>query len=193
MSVPIPNSRPQATRETVIAAATRRWIADGNKGPLPTSFFFAVRGYFSKTIGKPGNDIQAYDDAGFLVTPTSFQSWNLNTDPSRYGWSPGADDYMARLRPGCWWMRQRMHRGKYQAFGQDGRTVTVDRVRADGTVAHSESGSFGIDLHPGGENGTSSLGCNTVPPRQWEGLNRALKDEFGKNWFPYILSEETIA
>ena len=191
--IPIPNSKPKATRETVVAAATRRWIADGHTEPLPASFFFASRAYYSTTIGKPGNDIQAYDDAGFLVTPTTFQSWNLNTDPSRYGWSPTAADYMARLAPGVHWMRQRIHRGKYQAFGQDGRNVTIDRVKADGTVDHRETGSFGIDLHPGGNSTTSSLGCQTVPPDQWDNLNFKVKQAFGHDWFPYILSEESIS
>jgi lysozyme len=191
--IPIPPSKPKASRETVIAAAENQWRKQFPTSPLPTKFVLANRAYYRDSMGKVGeNDISQYDDAFFIVTQDSFSAWNGNTDPSRYGWSPTADDYMARLAPGVHWMRQRIHRGKYQAFGQDGKDLTIERIKADGTVAKRETGSFGIDLHPGGVNGTSSLGCITVPPDQWPDFNATLKKAVAKEWFALILIDGPI-
>lgn len=172
--IPIPKSKPKAPRELVLAEATKAWADKHGTTPLPKHFVLAVRGYYSLTIGGPGNDLSAYDDALFIVTPTEMTSWNANTDPSRYGWNANADKFMARLKPGCWWFRSLIHRGRYQAFGQSEDLVTVERIRKDGSIAITESGEFGINLHLGGVNGTSSEGCLTVPPEQWSDFRRAL-------------------
>jgi len=179
-----------------MSIAAEAWRKSNGGAPLPESFVLAVRGYYSATIGEPGNDIDVYDDAFFIVSPTGITAWNGNTDPTRYGWNGNANDYMARLRTGCWWFISRMHRGRYQAFGQGDNQVTVDRIKANGTVSHSATSSdFGIDLHLGGINGTSSEGCQTVPPYQWEDFRRtlnALIRNSGVDKFPYILVDGPI-
>ena len=190
-----PPSRPKASLATVMDYAKKAWADAGRQLPLPGCFVLAVRGYYRDTMGKPlTNDYGIYDDAIFLFTPFGFTAWNGNTDPSRIGWNPNADKFMARLQPGVWQMVRRMHRGKYPAFGQEGNPVTVDRVKADGTVAKSETGLFGIDLHKGGA-GTSSEGCQTVPLEQWtdffDQLASGLKATAQKS-FPYILIEGPI-
>lgn len=192
--IPIPNMKPGASRETVIAAAKKRWAIDHPGDPFPAQFVLAVRGYYDKTISPPGNNINAYDDAFFIVTPDGMTSWNGNTDPTAYGWNKSANKYMARLRAGCWKMRSVIHRGKYQAFGQASDPVTVDRVRQDGSVAKQDTGEFGINLHLGGYNTPSSAGCNTLPPTQWGDFRNTLNKFLAKFGpvFDFILIEGEI-
>lgn len=173
--IPIPNAKPKASLTLVMETAKRQW----GDAPLPETFVLAVRGYYSRTIGEPGNDLNCYDDALFIVSPAGFTSWNGNVDPTRYGWNAHAGKFMARLAVGCWRFRPLIHRGKYQAFGQGVNPVSVDRVKADGTVARTETGEFGINLHLGGSNGTSSEGCLTVPPPQWESFRKELNRVLG--------------
>jgi len=193
--IPIPKSKPKASRNLVIAKATEAWAKEHGTAPLPDRFVFAVRGYYSQTIGEPGNDISCYDDAFFIVTADGMTAWNGNTDPSRYGWNPHAGKYMARLKPGCWWFRPLIHRGKYQAFGQGENPVTVERIRQDGSVAKTETGEYGINLHLGGVNGTSSEGCCTIPPSQWSDFRKELNNVLalaGLKRFAFILVDGPI-
>lgn len=193
--IPIPNSKPKASQILIAAKAAEAWRRANGGPPPPDRFVLAVRGYYSQTIGEPGNDLNAYDDALFIVTPDGMTSWNANVDPTRYGWNDNADKYMARLKPGCWWFKPLVHRGRYQAFGQGENLVTVERVRKDGSVAKVEVGEFGINLHLGGVNGTSSEGCLTLPPEQWNGFRRALNSLLelaGMERFALILVEGPI-
>jgi len=193
--IPIPKAKPKAPRDLVIAQATEAWASKHGTAPLPEIFVLAVRGYYSETIGDPGNDIAVYDDAFFIVTPAAMWPFNGNTDPSKYGWNAGAGKFMARLKPGCWWFRPLIHRGKYQAFGQGENPVTVERVKKDGTVGVTESGEFGINLHLGGVNGTSSEGCLTVPPHLWSDFRRTLNETLhlaGLKRFALMLIEGPI-
>jgi lysozyme len=180
-----------------MATALKRWRASKGEAAFPELFLLGVRGYFSESIGKPGNDISAYDDALFLVSPLGFSSWNANVDPSRYGVNKNAEGKcMARLAPGCWKMISRIHRGKYQAFGQGGHEVTVERIDAHGKVAQTETGCFGINIHLGGVNGTSSEGCQTLPPEQWPDFRKTLNAALhlhDASYFHYILIDGPIA
>jgi hypothetical protein len=132
-------------------------------------FVVGMRGYYRDTLGVPGkNDRGIYDDALFLVSPLGFASFNANTDPSRVrkGAGRGAGKGMAVLQPGLWFAhRFGPHRGKYLALVQTGGPVTVMR---DGNPPYPDTGLFGINIHRGGYNTTSSLGCQTVYPTQWE-------------------------
>jgi lysozyme len=151
------------------------------------------RGYYRDTMGEPGrNDVGIYDDAMFWIAPNSFSAWNGNADPTRLGWNAKAGKFMARLAVGVWRFEKWKHKGQYWAFGQAGNKVTVERVRADGTVARPESGQFGINLHKGSLNHTSSEGCLTVPPSQWEAFRShgyGLLEAWGQQTFPVILVE----
>jgi len=193
-----PNSKPKATRQRVEVAALKAWKESGRKAEeFPTTYVFASRAYYRDSMGKPGvNDISMYDDAIFIVTPDHFSAWNANTDPSRYGWNAGAGKFMARLKAGVWSFRRLKHKmnspSGYMAFGQGSQPVTVERVRQDGSIATTESGVFGINLHRGGNNGTSSEGCQTIPPSQWPDFDKTLSAIIGGGRVNYILSDEEV-
>lgn len=166
--IPIPKSRPKASRELVLQVAKKQFEKDYPGKAFPKWFVLAVRAYYSQTIAPEGNNISAYDDAFFIVGPNGeFSSWNGNTDPSRYGYNNNAGKYMARLKPGSYTFQRVFHRGRYWAFGQAGNPVTVERIDSKGRIRQTETGCFGINNHLGGYNGTSSEGCPTLPPEQW--------------------------
>ena len=164
---------------------------------MPETYVLAVRGYYRDSMGKVGeNDPGMYDDAFFIVTPLAMYPYNGNTDPSRYGWNAGAGKYMARLKPGVWEFRRLKHHASrpdgYMAFGQGDNEVTVERIDDRGRVRVTETGCFGINNHRGGNNGTSSEGCLTVPVDQWPSYDRTLADAVGTKTFPMILIEGPI-
>jgi len=68
--------------------------------------------------------------------------------------------------------------------------VTVLR---DGDPNYPETGMFGINIHRGGASGTSSLGCQTIPPTQWEVFKSLGYEQLklaGQATFKYVLVEE---
>jgi lysozyme len=182
-----PPSRPKASREVVLAAA-------GNPTVFPC--VVAVRAYYSNTFAPEGNNVGLNDDAFFLLSETEMFSFNGNTDPSRYGYNPNAGKYMARLKPGTWTFNLLKHHPSspsgYMAFGQGDHEVTVERINAAGEVVKLDTGHFGINLHRGGNSGTSSEGCCTVPPTQWDKFYSALSSLVGNHDFPFILIEGPI-
>lgn len=200
MSAHIPPSKPKASISVVMTAAQNAWEKQSGK-PMPDVFVLAVRGYYRDTMGKAGaNDTGIYDDALFIVSPFGFSAWNGNVDPSRFGWNGNAAKYMARLKLGCWTFQKLKHHAirpdGYQAFGQGERPVTVERIRQDGTIAQTEAGCFGINLHRGGINGTSSEGCLTVAREQWEDFRDTLNEALRKSAlssFALILIDGPIA
>ena len=199
----LPRSKPQASPDRVRELARQAYDAAGifGAGPLPRVSVLAVRGYYQDTMGEAGrNDVGIYDDAFFIVEPSGVNPFNGNTDPSRYGWNAGAGKFMARLKPGVWTYRPLKHHASrpdgYPAFGQGNIPVTVDRMSADGEIHNEETGCFGINLHRGGVNGTSSEGCLTVPQEQWEVFHYYLSlalDKAAIKSFPLILIEGAIS
>jgi lysozyme len=178
-----------------MAAATRAHAVARPGTPLPSLFVLACRAYYRDTMGQPrANDYGIFDDAFFIVSPFGFTAWNGNSDPSRIGWNGNAGKFMARLKPGVWTYRRLKHlmhspRG-YMAFGQGPDPVTVERLRADGTIAQTETGCFGINLHSASASGTSSEGCLTVPVGQWSSFRNTLDsalEKTGQKTFPLIL------
>jgi len=155
-----------------------------------------VRGYYRDTMGAPGvNDRGIYDDAIFLYTPSVLAAYNGNTDPSRVkkGRGTGAAKGMASLNPGAYFVhRFDLHNGKYLALCQRAGDVTVTR---DGDPPYADTGAFGINIHKGGYTGTSSLGCQTIHPDQWDSFITLAQDQakryLGPNWkktiVPYVL------
>ena len=188
MSAPIPPSRPRASLSVVMTAAQTAWDVEHVALPLPATFVLMNRAYYDRSMGQPGNDVGMYDDAAFIVSALGFSAWNANTDPSRYGWNAGAEKYMARLKPGVHTFRRLKHHASrpdgYMAFGQGERPVTVERIKQDGTIARTETGCFGINLHRGGVNGTSSEGCLTIPTGQWPMFDTTLTDILKKTGSP---------
>lgn len=176
----LPPSIPQASIDRV-AKAIR---AAGLTSPV---VLVGVRGYYRDTMGKPGvNDRGIYDDAMFIVSPTHFSSWNANTDPSvqRTG--------IASLVPGVHLYRRGNHGisrpgGGYPAFrpATPGEQLPVSR---DGIV--NPRPGVAINIHRGGRTTTSSEGCQTVPPSQWDAFYAVLTGELKRHkvtTFPYLL------
>lgn len=146
------------------------------------------RGYYRDTMGKPGvNERGIYDDAIILVTPRTYATFNANVDPSRH--RPG----IATLALGVWKYKPGIHNlskdpvehPRYPALVQAG-PVTVLR---DG--GQSETGWLGINIHRGGDRGTSSLGCQTVHPSQWDEFITLVYNEmafYQLHWIAYVLT-----
>lgn len=177
----LPAAKPKATSHEVAEMVRRA-------APQVTDAVLVVgkRGYYARTMGPtPGNDRGIYDDALFIVWPEGLAAFNGNVDPA--AWRPG----IASLKPGVWRYKPGQHGitfkragYPYPAFVQ-AAPVTVAR---DGQG--DDTGWFGINIHRGSNASTSSLGCQTVPPKQWDffrdTLNAALK-RHGQKTFPYIL------
>jgi lysozyme len=107
---------------------------------------------------------------------------------------------MARLKPGVWLAyRFDNHAGSgppYPALCQRAADVTVIRDGIDADYEHT--GRFGINIHRGSRTKTSSLGCQTIWPAQWESFITSAQDQArrfrGTSWkrvtIPYVLLEQ---
>lgn len=179
----LPPSRPRATRADVERVAR---VMYGKA--LPSVYVLGVRGYYLKTMGNPlANDRGIYDDAMFVVGPSIFASYNANTDPSvtRQG--------IATLIPGVHLYRQGRHGitrpgGGYPAFRPATKNETLPVTR-DGRQGMSDG--IAINIHRGSRNSTSSEGCQTIHPDQWEEFHGLLVHAMkiaGVSIFPYILT-----
>lgn len=191
----VPNAKPRLSAEELHELLIP-YAIDREQHPL---IIVGIRGYYKDTMGAPHvNDRGIYDDALFIDTPSATVAFNGNTDPSGYrkGHGTGAAKGMATLKPGAWFVhRFDLHRGKYLALCQRAGVVTVTR---DGTPPSDDTGMFGINIHRGGYNTTSSEGCQTIHPSQWESFIALAVDQakrfFGDKWknttVPYVLIEQ---
>lgn len=153
-----------------------------------------IRGYFLNTMGKPlENDRGLYDDAIIVISPTSFMAFNANTDPSKYKFG------VASLLPGTHWYKRGNHGisrpgGGYPAF----RPATLQEklpVSRDGVKSNPAPG-VAINIHRGGYSTTSSEGCQTIYPDQWDEFYALVDCELKRHKqdkFPYVLVENTPA
>lgn len=182
-------NRPNITTEK--AQEYLRFAAQKYKRRIPEMCVLAIRGYYLDSMGKAGaNDRNIYDDALVVVSPSVTAAFNGNTDPS--AWRPG----IASLRPGIYPYRPGNHGisrpgGGYPAFrpATPGEELPVDR---DGE--RNPRPGVAINNHKGGRNGTSSLGCQTVHPDQWDAyyaLVRAEMKREGLKQFDYVLVVES--
>lgn len=189
----VPASRPRMSYSDVVKLTAHLGL-DPMKDPV---FVVGMRGYYRDTLGVPGvNDRGIYDDALFLISPAFFGSYNANSDPSRVrkGSGKGAEKGMASLNTGLWRVhRFDRHNGKYLALCQ--RLGSVEVTRDGKTQDYKDVGQFGINIHNGGWRTTSSLGCQTIHPSQWESLISSAVDQakrhHGVKWdkvaIPYAL------
>ena len=162
-----PRSRPGLSYRDAVALIKSLSSKELGKNEM---VMLGVRGYYRDSLGKKGaNDRGLYDDAIFIVTGTGIKlinssyiaSFNANVDPSIFRRS------IANLKPGEYKYQTGFHNitkpGRmYPAFRQ-ASLVTVVRDQV-GEV----SGWFGINIHKGGILGTSSEGCQTIAPKQWD-------------------------
>lgn len=121
-----------------------------------------VRGYYRDSMGKKGaNDRAIYDDACFVCSPDGVQPFNANSDPAvwRDRVATIKAEQAIEYKPGL----HGVSRGAgYPAFRQHAN-CWVERDNA-----RDECGMFYVNLHRGGSSGTSSEGCLTIPPHQWD-------------------------
>ena len=185
----IPDNRPN------ISLDYAREILDRLGAKDATIRLVGIRGYWKRTMGDPlKNDRRMYDDALAVVLRDRVVTFNFNTDPNgwRKGHGKGGVKGMATLVEGLyesWCMGK--HKGQYWALVQTGGEVLVRRdadasvpekdiVEVDGEKFYEESGYFGINIHRGGVSGTSSLGCQTVPPGQYDEFQKLVYAEMKK-------------
>jgi lysozyme len=192
--VVVPNTAPRLS-STELKAKIAPYNIDRNQYPV---LVIGIRGYYLDTMGEAGkNDRGIYDDAIFVETPAVTASYNGNTDPSivRKGSGKGEGKGMAVLKPGVWYAHKfDLHNGKYLALCQRLGEVIVTR---DGDPPYEDKGMFGINIHKGGYHTTSSLGCQTIHPVQWDSFinlvqdqaKRYYTDKWNKTIIPYVLIE----
>lgn len=184
----IPKAKPQLSVDAVDKIIAFKKI-DRKKYPV---VIVGVRGYFMNSMGKVGvNDRGLFDDSGFVRSPSNFTAVNFNTDPSGYrkGKGFGAGKGMACLKEGTWLYKIGPHKGRSPALRQ-AAPVTVIR---DGSPPYEHTGDHAINHHWGSSVGTSSAGCQTVPPAQWPSYIGAIVTEtkrYGQKVIPYILISE---
>lgn len=183
MSAILPPAKPRLS-----SRAVRELLA--KHGATDAVALLGVRGYYRDTMGVPGdNDRGIYDDAIFLQAPSATLSFNANTDPSRYRTG------IASLRCGTWRYRIGIHGLSKPRSEQYVALVQAAEVTVDRDNAPAETGWFGINIHRGGFNGTSSLGCQTIHPDQWRSFISTVQDLLRRNnqhTLPYTLIEGPV-
>lgn len=186
----LPGKRPAQT------SAHTRAIGEAHRHLIPSKFRHAgvyvlfVRGYYSRSFGKAGNDRGVWDDAAFLVTPDRVTPFNANSDPSTFR------RRIATLKAlQCVLYVKGKHGisrgGGYDAFRQASDvTVIRDQIGED---TDSPSRRFWINLHSGSASGgTSSLGCLTIVESQWpefRSLAYAALTKANQSRLPVVLIE----
>lgn len=163
----VPPKKPRATRKIVLGAAYSWWRRAFPKVPFEEPILFGVRNYYTDSFDPGGSGRGRYDDAIFIIgTGETFAGFNANTDPSAFrrgvatlipGWYPYRPGKHGISRPG----------GGYPAF----RPATKDEalpVYRDGETGRSKRDGIAINIHRGGWNTTSSAGCQTIHPSQWD-------------------------
>lgn len=133
------------------------------------------------------NQRSLYDDAIFLMSPSLFVQFKANVDPSVF--RPG----IATLKSGCWEYQVGTHglskppSLRYEALVQAGKVTVKRDDKGDDT------GYFGINIHRGGYNSTSSEGCQTIYPTLWDPFMGLLKSEvvrLKQTKIPYVLEDD---
>lgn len=152
MGVARPKSRPKITKPEVAAILAKHGIAKIDK-----CYLLGIRGYYKDSIGKVGqNDIDVYDDALAVISPTVFATFNFNTDPAKAGHK------LAMLDAGSYDFYKGKHKGKYDALRPYPEGVRMPCTR-DGV----KSMCANTNIHKGGNTDTFSEGCQTTPPDQY--------------------------
>lgn len=179
MGLTIPPSRPKLTKQEALDVLRKHDI----RTDKPALLF--VRGYYLNSMGKKGvNDVGVYDDAGFIVAPDFFASFNANTDPSKRGTG------LAMVKTGAHRFYKGKHRGKYDAlrYYPEGSRVPCLRDGRESTARY-------INIHRGGYSNTWSEGCITIPTvPMWTEFQKAVytvMDRYGLTSIQLLLVDST--
>jgi lysozyme len=177
----VPNSRPQQAKEKTLAMVIRAGIED-------RVALVGVRGYYADSMGIKGkNDRGIYDDAIILLSPSVHATFNANTDPSVYRKG------IAVLKTGV----HRFKKGNHGISKPNGGYPALRPANAKEELPverDKEGDSMGvaINIHRGGYNSTSSAGCQTIYPPQWNGFINLVYSEmtrYNQKTIPYLLVE----
>lgn len=181
----LPKSRPQQSLQ-----ATEKLLR--NAGVTDKVAIVGVRGYYKNTLGKPNaNDIGIYDDAIFVVSPEVYAAFNANVDPSVL--RPN----IATLVPGLYRYKKGKHgisRGPgYPALrpATQGEKLPVKRWNPKTNDYYYDQG-IAINIHKGSLRSTSSEGCQTIYPAQYDAFITLVYSEmnrFSQKTIPYLLVE----
>lgn len=169
----IPKIRPAPPRDIFTENLLKHKIRDA-------VVLIGKRGWYAESENERG----IYDDAIFFHSPSGVMVFNANTDPTRYGFNATVGKGMACLKTGVWRYKVGQHKEIRPALVQAG-PVTVKR---DG--GREETGYFGINIHPGSYNSTSSEGCQTIWPDQWQSFIALVVGElkrYQQATLPYLL------
>lgn len=179
----VPSARPQLTNMDARTLIVKHGIKE-------EVVLVGLRGYYSNTFAPAGNNWGVYDDALALVSPTAFLAVNANTDPSR------KKAGVAQLQTGVHLYKKGLHGISrkppyvpYPALRPASPDESVPVLR-DGKASRGVA----INIHKGGYNTTSSLGCQTIYPDQWKQfqvLVYAEMDRYGQKTIPYLLVDQT--
>jgi lysozyme len=146
-------------------------------------------------MGKVGvNDRGIYDDAFFVVGPATFAAFNGNNDPSAH------KQGVSRLMPGVHPYQMGNHGiskpgGGYPAFRPATKGAELPVTRDGESAVPSKRPGVANNIHRGSNSGTSSEGCQTVPPPQWDEFYATVVRELkcsGNSTFDCILIEGPI-
>ena len=178
----VPNSRPQQAKEKTLMMVIKSGIVD-------RVALVGIRGYYSETFAPSGNQRGIYDDAIILLSPSVHATFNANTDPTVF------KKGIAVLKTGIHRYRKGNHGitkpgGGYPALRPANPKEEVPVTR-DG---EGDSMGIAINIHKGGYNTTSSLGCQTIYPPQWDGFINLVYSEmsrYNQKTIPYLLVENT--
>lgn len=187
MTQVLPNSRPKMTKEDALMELS----AFPNLDAYPVKVL-GIRGYYKTTMGNPlKNDRGIYDDAMFIIAPDMFAAFNANTDPSvaRKGIATLVAPQIILYQPGIHGISGKNPR---PAFRQASFGLRVRRDDMEGIFTDSAKAPFWTNIHDGGNNTTSSEGCQTIVKSQWESFKISLNDQLKRNnqkKFPYLLIE----
>lgn len=183
MAAPVAKNRPQNSQDWV----TKKLDASMKKFGSPlwdrkSLILFGCEGYF-QLMGNPNtNDRQMYDDAMFVLTDRVFGAFNVNLDPNGYrpGHGHGSAKGMGMPHYGVHKDAYAIgkHKKLYPALRQVGKLIVrrdaddkvpkADIIVIEGRKYYLEEGDYqAMNMHPGGVNTTSSLGCQTFPRDQW--------------------------
>lgn len=187
----VPNSRPR------ISTADIRGILNGanpqrlriSRETYPVAIL-GIRGYYCHSMGDPdANDRGIYDDAIIIDAPEITAAYNANCDPSVH--RPG----IANLCTGLWWYKVGTHGLSKPKDRQYTALVQAAEVTVHRDQEGADTGLFGINIHRGSATGTSSLGCQTIYPDQWESFIATVRDHLKRHnqtKIPYLLIDGPV-